>query len=263
MIVTIGFSFLTGLILLALAVWMWRQSNTIQQQNARLLYSVVHDELANPLQIVLATLANIKKYTKHSAMPLGNDLNSIHQTTKHLINVTRNLKALTLLDVQGCSYIKQVVDLVGISQRIVVDLSEEAKSKDVQLAFEGCEWSAQIFANEENLIQVIHNLVDNAIKYSRQGDQQSKVVVTIQKTAQRVILIIEDNGQGICSEGLKRLGTKPALRNANTIGSAGSGLGWLFTKTVVKRNQGVVRVHSVENQGTKITIQFPKAARSV
>ena len=104
-------------------------------------------------------------------------------------------------------------------------------------------------------MRCLHYAVDNAMKY---GDAPTQVHVHLSLRGKQIQIDVEDGGWGIPSSQLKRLGT-PFYRVAH-IGKptpSGFGLGLSSIFWLMKEMGGSAHIHSVEGEGTQLTLSFP------
>ena len=112
------------------------------------------------------------------------------------------------------------------------------------------------FGNVNHLKQILMNLIDNAIKYTIEGD--IKLIVDLKEMIDRTFLEIEitDTGIGIPTENVKDL-FKPFSQIKNSLDVTGSGLGLAITHDLIELNNGKIFIESVVNEGTSFKIEFP------
>lgn len=144
----------------------------------------------------------------------------------------RNLldQLLTLAKVQATPDLpKSPVSVQGIYRRVLEDLIPLAEAKRIDIGVEG-EQDAQVLVSELDMIAVVKNLVDNAIRYTLEGGRVDLSVTTLEG---RAVLRIQDNGPGIPLAERERV-FDPFYR---TLGSdqVGSGLGLSIVKTISGR----------------------------
>ncbi|WP_035101058.1 sensor histidine kinase [Aneurinibacillus terranovensis] len=110
-------------------------------------------------------------------------------------------------------------------------------------------------ADENRLEQVIHNIMDNAIRHVGEG---SHISVRLEEAKQTAVLTISDNGPGIPPEEVKRLGERfYRVDKARNRKNGGSGLGLSIVKQIVYLHGGQFTIKSVEGKGTDIIISLP------
>ncbi|WP_298783474.1 two-component system histidine kinase PnpS [uncultured Marinococcus sp.] len=109
--------------------------------------------------------------------------------------------------------------------------------------------------DEARLKQIIINLVNNAIIYTKEGGE---VQVRLFKEAEEVVLEVEDNGIGISPEQLPRIFERfYRVDKARSRGSGGTGLGLAIVKHLTDALGGRIEVNSTRGEGTVFTLRFP------
>jgi signal transduction histidine kinase len=106
-------------------------------------------------------------------------------------------------------------------------------------------------------MQVMTNLVDNAIRYNTNG---TRVIVAARPTNGRIELSVSDNGPGIPTEDIPHLFERfwRAEKSRNRA-MGGSGLGLAIVKQLVEAHHGQVQVESQTGSGTRFTVHLPLA----
>ena len=144
----------------------------------------------------------------------------------------RNLldQLLTLAKVQTTpDELRAPVSVLSVYRRVLEDLLPLAEAKNIDMGVEG-EQDAQVWVSELDLMAVVKNLVDNAIRYTPAG---GRVDLSLARAQARVVLTIQDNGAGIA------LGERDRVFDAfyRTLGSeqVGAGLGLSIVKAVLDR----------------------------
>jgi len=112
-------------------------------------------------------------------------------------------------------------------------------------------------ADEVHLSNLVNNLIDNAIKYSK-DDQPPVIKITTTSTTRSIIITIEDNGIGMTKETAKRVFEKFYRAHTGNIHNVkGFGLGLSYVKTMVEAHGGNIKVDSVLGKGSSFTIELP------
>ena len=114
-----------------------------------------------------------------------------------------------------------------------------------------------IYVDELHFTNVVSTLMDNAVKYRREG-VPLRLVLRSWNQADRYCLSIQDNGIGIKREDLKRIFEKfYRVHTGNKHNVKGFGLGLAYVKNMVKQHKGTIKVESETGQGTTFTITLP------
>ncbi|PLV60313.1 cell wall metabolism sensor histidine kinase WalK [Thermotoga sp. KOL6] len=165
-----------------------------------------------------------------------------------LEKMEENFGKFEMKDVDLC----EVVDYV---YRIVQPIAEE---NNVELNID-CE-SVIVRGNKERLVQMLLNLVDNAVKYTSLKEKgEKKVWVRAYDTPDWAIVEVEDTGPGIPKEAQNRIFEKFfRVDKARSRKMGGTGLGLTIVKTIVDRHGGKIEVDSEINRGTLMRVFLPK-----
>jgi two-component system OmpR family sensor kinase len=162
---------------------------------------------------------------------------------------------LTLAKAQSATELsKSPVSVQGIYRRVLEDLMPLAEAKRIDIGVEGSQ-DAQVLVSELDLIAVVKNLVDNAIRYTPEGGRVDLSVGTAEGLA---VLRIQDNGPGIPLAERDRV-FDPFYR---TLGSdqIGSGLGLSIVQTVANRIGAKIRLEfsdQVKEAGLSVIVIIP------
>lgn len=180
--------------------------------------------------------------------------------TDRMIRMIQDLLHLSRIDSGRSALDLEVIDLQGmltqISQRFEVLLhSEEYKHKKYQLKTKLSDEVVFVEIDLDRMIQVIDNIINNAIKYSPDG---GTITLKMNKLSQQVIISISDEGMGIPKEDLGKIFTRfYRVDRARSRAMGGTGLGLAISKEVVEQHGGQIWARSQEGQGTTFFISLP------
>lgn len=212
----------------------------------------VSHELRTPMTSIRLLVETIQEENPDAIVQLGEDLDKIIYEVDRLTDITRDL--LTLTQVETGDIEMSNVDLVSIIQDAIDKLGAIANDKNLELSYEGPD-SLSIFANGSQLLQVMINLVDNAMKYTPEGSVRVTLDAIDPKSA---VLTIVDTGIGIALEHQPRIFERfYRVDKGRSRAAGGSGLGLSIVKHIVEAHGGTISVDSVLNKGSTFTVTLP------
>ena len=180
----------------------------------------------------------------------------IESEANHLLALVNKLLTISKLENKKLILNKQPINLVPI----IDDLVEKAKAKtDKNIDFIVDLLTKHVLADEQYLSEAISNLIDNAIKYSK---EEIKISITSHCTDKYVLLKVRDNGIGISKEDQHIIFDKfgrAAIHEQNRKGGvSGFGLGLNYVDQVMQAHGGKVSVSSEMGQYSEFTLYIPK-----
>ena len=179
----------------------------------------------------------------------------IEESAQRLMGTLGAVLDLAQLEGHSLEIKLEPTDLIAHTKALVASYAELAEEKGLTLEVDaGPEISAGVFVDQSAQDRVMHNLVSNAIKFTRKG----KVVVGIQADQEKVILKVEDTGIGIGKEFLPHIFDEFQQESKGIARIfQGSGLGLAITKRLVELMGGTIQVESKKGKGTTFTVTYP------
>jgi two-component system phosphate regulon sensor histidine kinase PhoR len=157
------------------------------------------------------------------------------------------------------------VDLAVLVPRIAAGFEPRVAARRVTLAVEVAEGLPLVVADADQLAQVLHNLLDNAVKYGREA---GTVRLSVRAAASDprfparpgVVVAVGDDGAGIPREHIPRLTERFYRVDAGRSRAAGgTGLGLAIVKHIVNRHRGQLVIESELGVGTTVSVWLPQA----
>lgn len=181
------------------------------------------------------------------------DVNTEAERLGHLIN---ELLALARADENQILLEHEPVRLDLLAADVAATTELLASEKDITLeVLAGT--PATVIGDEVRLIQVIMNLVDNAIAYTNPG---GKVTLKVERKENNALLIVTDTGIGIEQKHLEHIFERfYRVDAARSRAAGGTGLGLAIVDWIVSAHSGVISVVSEPGKGTTFSVQFPLA----
>ncbi|HET6198230.1 MAG TPA: ATP-binding protein, partial [Acetobacteraceae bacterium] len=173
-----------------------------------------------------------------------------------LIDDLLSLSRIELIEHQAPSGAVALDELVG---RLAAGFEPRLKARSVSLDLHLGENLPAVTGDADQLTQVLQNLLDNAVKYGREGG-----TVRLEAAAAQgrpgVVLSVADQGAGIPREHLPRL-TERFYRvdTGRSRAAGGTGLGLAIVKHIVNRHRGQLTIESEEGIGTTVSVWLPQA----
>ncbi len=229
----------------------------------------VSHELRTPLTVIKGTVETLQDGALDDLVARDGFLASMAEETERLIALVNGLLTLARADGGALKIQRTALNLAalawtrmlhmqGLAARKSIDMKVHIKGADSSLApYTGdiAQDNCCVWADSQRITQVLDNLLDNAIRYSRSGDH---VAVVIAPRTTQVACSVEDTGPGIADAHLPFLFNRfyrvEASRNRSL---GGSGLGLAISRAIIEAHGGSISVQSVEGQGTTVTFMIP------
>jgi K+-sensing histidine kinase KdpD len=227
------------------------QAETIAQARADVLGIVAHD-LRNPLSLIASGASLLLEIEDQ---PLAQRRKVIEVTQRAVRQMNRLIA--DLLDATRVQAGRLTLDLHDVDARALVRQAEEtlrpaAQENRIELRAEAPEHESIVHVDEGRLLQVLGNLVGNAIKFVAPG---GRVLLTARPDTTEVVFSVTDNGPGIPPENLNQLFGR--FWQARRGDRRGVGLGLAIAKGLVEAHGGRIWVESAIGLGSTFSFAIP------
>jgi signal transduction histidine kinase len=184
-------------------------------------------------------------------------ITNIFESSRLMVNTIEDFLNVSRIELGRMNFAMEDFDLIGISRKVVEELTNNAKLKDLALSFSTREGSVMVHADLNKIKQVVTNFVDNAIKYTQKGSIE--VIVSADRVKNKALIAVKDTGMGLDKSTIDELFDKfTRARNANQVNTTGTGLGLYVGKQLIQGHNGRVWVESEgQGKGSTFFIELP------
>lgn len=234
---------------------------TAEQMRTDFVANVSH-ELRSPLTALSGFIETIKGPAKNDAPARERFLTLMEHEASRMVRLISDLLSLSKVEARLHRRPTKPVDIAELVKRAVTTLSSRAADEKKRIILDIDSNLEPVSAYEDDMMQVMINLIENAIKYS---SPESEIKVTVQTrehvaglTGRVLSVAVEDQGEGIAREHLPRL-TERFYRvdTHRSRDKGGTGLGLAIVKHIIGQHRGRLHISSVEGKGSVFTVHLP------
>ena len=246
-------------------------------------------ELRTPLASLSGFIETLKGHARDDPKARDKFLDIMATQAERMGRLVADLLSLSRIELNEHIPPSGRVDLARATSDVIDAVSVLSAERQVRIVLQG-DAAAPVHGDRDEIVQVVQNLIDNAIKYSAPGDAVEVVIqpeVTLEQAsapwsggnrgdgATRLPLVrpdrapglryaavtVRDHGPGMAREHLPRLTERFYRVEGQKSGErSGTGLGLAIVKHIVNRHRGGLTVESAPGKGAKFTAYFPVAA---
>jgi PAS domain S-box-containing protein len=235
-----------------------RQAEEANQARADFLRTMSH-ELRTPLNAI-GGYADLMESGVHGALSVQyrEYIDRIHRSQRHLLDLINGVLDFSRLEAGRLPVARTNVDVGTIFQRLVPLVESLAREKNQQLAIDMPAQPMMALADGDRTLQILLNLVSNAIKFTPSGGKIS--VCALPTPPGRLSLQVEDTGPGI-AEGDQQRVFEPFVQvdRSLTRTAQGSGLGLAISRELARAMNGDVTLVSAPGKGCTFTLVLDDA----
>jgi signal transduction histidine kinase len=229
------------------------------QEKSEILGIVAHD-LQNPITVVRG-LAEVLADSSISRDLIPPIVEQISLTTDRMLRLVSNLLESQRLETGAMALILKDVDIAQLVESITLYYSSQAAAKELRIHYAAVKEPLYAFADEQAVMQVLDNLISNAVKYSPQG---KTIFICLNVRSNAIRVEIQDEGPGISPEDMKKLFRKFARLSARPTGGEQSiGLGLSIVKKMVEAMNGEVWCESELGKGATFIVELPRITTGI
>jgi signal transduction histidine kinase len=239
-----------GLLYIGRNVWQQKRLDDIKND---FINNMTH-ELKTPIAILKATheilcdfgeIENKEKTKRYLNLNI-NELNRLEENVSRVLDITRYENGNVQMQLSR-------VDLISLVKSVITKFAAISSTRFIT-RFHGEITSVKTDAHA--IETIVHNLIDNAIKYNHNIDPFVKVIITAQERSWTLIVL--DNGNGIPQHHLPYIFDKfYRVPTGNIYTEKGYGLGLSYSRILVQELGGTISVQNAHPTGTSFIIEFP------
>lgn len=229
----------------------WRVE--LERMKREFMAMISHD-IRTPLTSISATLGMLSaggfgELSDDALKRIEKDEDSV----EHLMRLLNDLLSLEKIASINFTLQKMATSTAKVVERTLAVVSPTARLRQIDVSITGTH--TRIFADEDRMVQVLTNLLTNALKFSPVG---GTVTVSIENLDEDVRLQVTDQGCGISeSDQVMIFESFGQVRSKEFAGAKGMGLGLAICKQIVALHGGQIGVTSAEGQGTTFWLTIP------
>ena len=177
---------------------------------------------------------------------------TIYRESTRLLNLINDIIRLSEIEENDVT-VNPEVDLLEIANAAAESLADKAENNSVSVTVQGERTFAH--ANQMYIGELFANLIDNAIKYNKQG---GSVIVSVTKSDGNAVISVKDTGIGIPDDSKERIFERfYRVDKSHSRAIGGTGLGLSIVKHIVNYHKGRIELESTLGVGTEITVYLP------
>lgn len=209
--------------------------------------------LRQPINRIIANAETIRtKLAGPLAEEYSDYAGDIASAGQHLLALIDDLSDLEVVEADDFSTAPDVIDLADVARRACGILGVRATERKIVLDPPAEGESQMATAEFRRVLQVLLNLVGNAIRYA---PEESRVWVRLDRVGARAMVTVADQGHGLDEDQQKKVFEK--FERLGKQGDGGSGLGLYISRRIARAMGGDLTVESAKGQGARFTLSVP------
>jgi len=231
-----------------------RELQIASQHKSQFLANMSH-ELRTPLNAILGyTELIVDGIYGNVPEKIQEVLDRVQKSGRHLLGLINDVLDLSRIEAGELSLTLSDYSFQDAVQSVVSAVESLAKEKGLRLSVDVAAKLPVGRADERRIVQVLLNLVGNAIKFTEEGE----IAIRVRRDGEAFIVSVSDTGTGIPANQHDRIFEEfQQVDDSSTRAKGGSGLGLAIAKKIVELHGGRIWVESVIGQGSTFTFSIP------
>ena len=236
------------------------EQEKLAQMRADFIANASH-ELRTPLATLSGFVDTLQGPARDDAEARDRFLSIMATQASRMTRLIDDLLSLSRVEMRAHVLPTGTVDLQDVASFVLQSMEPLAASFKAHISFHKLDTPVRVRGDRDELVQVLQNLVHNALKYGRPSDGHITIRLLRQARApgerRRVTIEVEDDGPGIAAEHLPRL-TERFYRVSPAVSRdrGGTGLGLAIVKNIVNRHRGEIGIRSAVGRGSTFSVTF-------
>ncbi|MDJ0839669.1 MAG: ATP-binding protein [Acidobacteriota bacterium] len=211
------------------------------------LRTPLHGMVGLAESLIEGVTGDLPETTRHN-------LGMIISSGRRLSSLVNDILDFSKLKNRGLELQRKAVDIHGVVDLVLVLNEPAAGAGGLELVNAVPEDFPNLYADEDRIQQILHNLVGNAIKFTDSG----RVTVSAEKKGKQGVIHVTDTGRGISKADIDRIFLSfEQLEESETRTQGGTGLGLAICRQLIELHGGKIRVTSKPGEGSTFTFQVP------
>ena len=211
----------------------------------------VSHELRTPLTSIRGFVEALRDGTVTDAERQASSLEVVHEETQRMLRMIEQLLDLSRLEAGQIGLQRSQLDLEELLSYIEAMYRSRADEQGVELRLEIARDAPTVQADYDRLVQVLNNLLDNALRHTADGS----VTISARPMDEGLEIAVVGTGDGIAAADLDRLFDRFWQPESRT--GRGAGLGLAISREIVRAHGGRIAAASALGGGTTITVWLP------
>ncbi len=233
-----------------------RSSNRTETDTAQFSHSIGQDLSPVMRQPIARIIANAETIRTKLAGPLAEEYSAyaadIASAGQHLLSLIEDLSDLEVVEADNFVTAPDKIDLGDVARQAIGILGMRAQEKKIVLVAPDAERKVGAVAEFRRVLQILLNLLGNAIRYSPEG---SEVIVAIEQSEGVARISVKDEGPGLDEEQQGKVFEK--FERLGRSGDGGSGLGLYISRRLARAMGGELALESVSGEGARFMLDLP------
>lgn len=243
------------IVFFAYAIWVLLQQKRLSEVQRDFINNMTH-EFKTPISTIsISCEVLLKPEIIKTPERLLNYATIIQNENYRLKKQVENILQLATFEKEDLKLNKEAINVNDLIRKVVKNIDANLKNTNTQVNLHLSEKPIVINADQMHVTNLMYNLLDNAIKYSKENPI---IHIYTESKKNGILISVEDNGIGIPKNAQKQIFQKfYRVPKGDIYDIKGYGLGLSYVKIMIEAHKGKIRVESEEGKGSKFIVELP------